>query len=303
MINTNVVVNEVMVLFLIMIIGVYARKRGFMSEDLTKQLSHLLLNITMPLMIIASFHFEFSYAMLQNAGILFLISLGIHSVSAVLGLVIYYRYPVDVRSILRFITVFSNCAFMGFPVLESLYGRIGIFYGSIYVISFNVFLWTYGVMLFNGAKDAKTFQKAVLNPGIVSVFIGLILFIFSIRLPIPIIRTMEMVGSMTIPISMLIVGALLADANLKGIFSGSSVYYGTAIRLLLLPLITLGILRLIGVPDILLAISVILVGMPAAANTAIFAETFKGDSLLASRLVAISTIASLVTIPLLVLLL
>ncbi len=298
--DSNVVLEQVLVLFLVMMVGVYARKQKFIDDGMTQRLANLLLNVTMPLMIIASFHFQFSRDMLLNAVILFAVSMGIHFISALLGIVLFYAYPVDVRNILRFITVFSNCAFMGFPVLESLYGRIGIFYGSIYVISFNLFIWTYGVMLFKGKNDPKSVKKALLNPGIIAVAIGMCIFVFSIQLPYPIFRAMDMVGSMTIPISMLIVGALLAQTDLKSVFSGSTVYYGTAIRLIVLPLASFVTLRQLGVPDIILGISVLLVAMPAAANTAIFAETYKGDSHLASRLVAISTLVSLVTIPLVV---
>jgi malate permease and related proteins len=139
------------------------------------------------------------------------------------------------------------------------------------------------------------------NPGIISVFLGMILFLFSLRLPLPVFRAVELVGGMTVPLSMLIIGALLADADIKGFFSGLSVYYGTFVRLLLIPMIALVVLKVIGFPGQLLQICVLLVAMPAAANTAIFAEMYGADSQLASRCIVISTLLSIITIPLIVL--
>ena len=156
---------------------------------------------------------------------------------------------------------------MGFPVLESLFGKTGVFYGSIYVAVFNAFIWTYGVMLFSKGREQTSVIKAMINPGIVSVIIGMFIFIFSIELPKPILQTLDMVGSMTAPLSMLIVGALLADTNLKDIFTGFEVYYGTALRLIVIPLITILALSLTGLDRELLRVCVVLVAMPAAANT------------------------------------
>lgn len=294
------VFEQVLILFLVMLVGLYARKRDIIGEGLSKSLSALILKITMPFTIIVSFHFDFSKEMAVNSAVLFGVALGIHFLSVLLGTVLYHKYPTQKRNVLKFITIFSNCAFMGFPVLDSIYGRIGIFYASIYVMTFNIFVWTYGIMLFSedGQKDLK---KAFLNPGILSVGIGLVIFLFSIQLPRPILQTLEMVGSLTSPLAMMIVGALLAEVSLKELFADFLIYYGTFIRLIVIPVISLLILNLFKLPEIIVNVSVILSAMPAAANTAIFAETYQADSLFASRIIAISTLFSLFMIPLIIL--
>jgi malate permease and related proteins len=297
----SIVLNQVVILFLIMLVGFTAKKRNILNEAAGKKLSELLLYITSPFLIITSFQTPFSRDMLWNAGTVFLFSMGAHGFSVLLGKLLYCRYPENTKRVLKFVSIYSNCGFMGFPVLEGLFGKIGIFYGSIYVMAFNIFIWTNGVMIFTGKKDWKMMRKALFNPGIISVFLGMILFLFSLRLPLPVFRAVELVGGMTVPLSMLIIGALLADADIKGFFSGLSVYYGTFVRLLLIPMIALVVLKVIGFPGQLLQICVLLVAMPAAANTAIFAEMYGADSQLASRCIVISTLLSIITIPLIVL--
>jgi len=297
-VSNNVVLNQVIILFLIMLVGAYASKRNIITEDVNKKLSEFLLNITVPLLVISSFQLDFSKDMLNNAAIVFIIAVGIHAASALLAKLLYHRYPDSVKTVLKFITTFSNCGFMGFPVLESIYGKTGVFYGSIYVISYNLFLWTYGVMLFSGERDLKTMKKALLNPGITSVAVGLLLFVFSIKLPYPILKTVETVGSMTTPISMIIVGALLAELDFKRIFSGFHIYYGTFVRLVLIPAIVYTVLKTVGFTGTLFGVCVVSVAMPAAANTAIFAQKYDGDALLASQCIGISTVISVITIPL-----
>lgn len=300
--NDKVVIfNQVAVLFIVMLVGVYAKRKNIITEIVGKKLSELLLQVTMPLLIISSFlQTEFSKEMLVNAAIVFAISMGIHVFSSVLGIFIYRGYPVQSQNVLKFITLFSNCAFMGFPVLKSVYGSIGIFYGSIYIISFNLFLWTYGVIIFDSGNKMNTLKKAFINPGIIAVLIGMVIFVFSIKIPEPIANSISMVGGLTTPISMLIIGALIAGVDPKNIFSGFSVYYASFVRLIAIPAITLLILKFIGTPTTLIGINVVSAAMPAAANTAIFTEMYNGDSVLASRIIAISTMFSIVTIPIII---
>lgn len=300
--DSIVIFSQVLILFLILVVGFYAKKRDIINNDAKKKLSELLLRITSPFLIVSSFNFEFSRDRLYNAGIVFLFAFCSHGFSILLGILLYRKYPDKTGKVLKFITIYSNCGFMGFPVLDGLYGKTGIFYGSIYVMVFHLFLWTNGVMIFSGEKDIGTMKKALVNPGILAVLIGMFLFIFSIKLPVPVFKTLEMVGGMTTPISMLIVGSTLADIDLKSMFSGFAVYFGSAVRLVLLPLFSIITLKFFGLPEMLFIICVVLVAMPAAANTTIFAEMYDGDVQFASRTIAISTVLSIVTIPLIILL-
>lgn len=296
--GNEVVINQVIILFLTMVIGFVAKKRNIINDETTNKLSEILLRITLPAMIIFSYNQEFSKDLLTKGGIMLVYSLVIHVFGILLGNIIYWKYPDDIKNVLKFVTIYSNCGYMGLPVLEALYGQIGIFYASIYITIFNIFTWTNGVMIFTGKRDIKSMKKALINPGIIAVFIGLFIFIFSIKLPYPVAKTLEMFGTMTTPLSMLIIGALIANMDFKKLFSGLALYYVTAIRLIILPLLVLIAMKILGITDTMLfGTCVTTAAMPAAANTAIFAERYNGNSALASRIVAFSTIASMITIP------
>ncbi len=299
----NIIVNQVIMLFLIILAGFYARKRNIITGDMTGKLSVMLLQITQPMLIISSFNFEFSGEMLRNAVLVLVMSFCIHLFFMLTAKFLFVRYPRRIRSVLQFAAVFSNCGFMGFPVLESIFGSRGVFYGALYVIPFNVLALSYGAMIFSGKSDKDTIKKILTHPVIISVGIGMLLFLFNISLPGPIARAVSMIGSMTSPLSMLIVGSLLAALPMREMFRGSEVYVGSAIRLIILPLLVYGLLRLMRLPQDVFHVCVILSAMPAAANTAIFAERFGGDASLSSRVISISTILSILTMPLIFLLL
>jgi len=295
--------NQVLMLFFIMIVGYVARRKGIIEKSLNKGITELILNITLPFMIVSSFNYEFSKEMLLNAAKLYMISLVLHLSLVLISKYIFYKYDENEKSVLRFAIIFSNCGFMGYPVVESVFGKIGIFYAAIFNINFNIFIWTIGVMLFNSKGEKQNFKKAFLNPGLISVIIGLILFIFSIKLPFAIQKTLEMVGSTTTPLSMIIIGSMLAEVEFKKLFNDKKLYYITFLRLIVVPLITLTLLKLLNYSSFLLGIPVLIMAMPAAANTALFAEKYQADTNLASRCVFLTTILSTLTIPLVMLML
>lgn len=301
--DISVIVNQVVILFLIIIVGLYARKRNVITADTTGKLSTLLLQITMPMLIFSSFDFEVSEEMLRNALLVLVLSFLIHFFSMLIAKFLYVSYQASTRNILKFVTVFSNCAFMGFPVLYSVFGSKGVFYGALYGIPFNILALSYGVMIFTGKNDKDTLKKIIIHPVNLSVVAGMVFFLLKIQLPKPVSEAVAMTGSMTSPLSMVIVGALLADVPIRGLLRGSEIYIGSAVRLIVIPLIVYGLLSLLPIPREVMQVCIILAAMPAAANATIFAEKFGGDAMLAARLTSISTIFSILTIPLILMLL
>ena len=294
-------VNQVIVLFIIMAVGFYAKKKKYLNNAVDTGMSELLINITLPFMIVTSFNIKYEAAMISNAQKILLYSFIIHIGIIFISKVLFFKLPKNKQQVFRFITIFSNVGFMGYPVLESIYGGVGVFYAAIFNIPFNLLVWTVGVMLYTGEKDFKSIRKAMANPALIAVFIGLVLFVFSIRLPLPIETSLKLVGSTTTPLSMLVVGSMLAEMKIQDIFSDFSIYYATLVRLLIVPMIVYVVLKLIKADEMLLNICVILQAMPAAVSAAIIAEKYGGDSLLASKCIFITTIVSGITIPIVIL--
>lgn len=298
MMSFNVVFNQVIVLFLVLLIGFIARKKNILSAEINKGLTEFLVNVTMPLTIISSFNQEYPESALLNAGKIFLLSTLIHLLSIFIGRLLYRKSEDNIKKVLWFTAVFSNCGFMGIPVMESIYGKIGVFYSSIYIIPFNIFIWTFGQVLFSGVREKKMVKNAFINPGIIGVLVGFIVYLLPFELPYVLTNVIDMMGSLTTPLAMIIIGSTLAGIEFREVFKGFSVYYGTFVRLLLIPFITLAFLKVIGIDGDVLGVCFISSAMPAAANTVIFAEKFSGDSVFASRVVFLTTSLSIVTIPL-----
>jgi len=296
----SIVFTQVGTFFLVMVAGVLAGRFKVIDEHTNKHLSKLLIYVTMPLLIISSFQdMEFSPSDMGRLGSVLLISMVIYIVTMLIGTLIYRRVEPRKRSILRFALVFNNVGYMGFPLLDGLFGHEAVFYASVFIIPFNIFLWTYGLMQFCGDRENSHLKNAFVNPGMIAISIGIVLYLTSVRLPGPVLSAVDMLGSMTGPLGMLIIGVLLSRSRLRDLFSGWVMYVASILRVLVLPLAVYGVLYLLHIDKLLTTVIVILSAMPVAVNSAVFAELYDGDAHLASRTVVFSTLAAMATIPLL----
>lgn len=302
--NFLVVLNQVLILVVILIVGVVAGKKGIIAEGASKKLSELLLYITNPMLVLSSFFFEYSPEKMRNGLLVFLYGSGFFLFSILISGLLYKNYDKKIKPILRFTAVFSNCGFMGLPMMKALFGDEGVFLGSFYLVAFNLFVWTFGLAMFSDIKVKEDFRKsmkqALLNPALIAFYIGVVVFIFKIPVPGFIISAVNYIGDMTLPLSMLIIGVLVSTVKFSTLLNDPKVYYASAVRLIILPLAAYGIFYLVGVPKIVMSVLVTAVAMPIAANTTIFAEMFDKDSVFASKSVTLSTIFSIITTPLIV---
>ena len=293
----NVILNQVITLFLIMVAGFISRKAGFINEQVNKRLSDILLQITSPAMIFTSFIFEFSKDKLMNMLYVFGFTALIFVISIIFAEMFTRKLPDDEKPVVKTSFVFTNCGYMGFPILGALFGQEGIFYTSIFVVVYLIFLWTYGVFVFKGEGNIRELKRAFLSPSLFAVYIGLSVFIFQLPVPKALVNAADMLGSMTMPLAMLIIGAIFADADLKKMLRGWKVYFVSLIRLILLPVIVYLAGSLLRLPDTVVFVCVALTAMPVGANIAVFAEKYEKNPFLASQLITVSTFFSIFTIP------
>ena len=202
--------------------------------------------------------------------------------------------------VLRFGVVFSNAGYMAIPLQKALLGEDGVFYGAAYVAVFNLVLWSYGVMAMSGDRKALSARRLLLNPGVIGLAAGLLLFFTGIRLPAFLEAPVGHLAALNTPLPMLIVGFYLADADLKSTVRDKRLIASMGLRLLAVPLLTLGLLYLCGMRGALLTACVIAASAPAAAATTMFATRYGQDARLSVNLVALSTLCSMLTMPLVV---
>ena len=202
--------------------------------------------------------------------------------------------------VLRFGTIFANCGFMSLPLQQVILGADGTLYGSAYVIMFNLVIWSYGVFLISGDKKYIKPKKLFVNPGIIGLAIGLVIFIFSIPIPKIIYSAIDYMSALYTPLPMLIIGYHLAQNNPLTAFKDPKCLLAVLLRMIVYPPAVLGFLYLIGVRETLLVSVIISVSAPVAAITTMFSSKYGADTPLSVDMVSLSTVAAAVTMPLVI---
>lgn len=270
---------------------------------MNKGLTDILIQIALPFMIVTSFIFTYDNNIKTNVINTFYYSLIAYIVMAASSYLLLLPVKNHKKTILHFGNVFTNTGYVGFPILNSIYGTEGVIYGSIFNMFFVIFVWTYGLILFKGnfeKKELKTeIKKVLLNPSIIAVFIGIIIMIFDIQLPGAISSSMKSIGNITGPLSMIIIGSILSNVKIRKHLRDWTIYYGITTKLIIIPIIIYFISLLVGDTSKAVNTVIIMTAMPASAMTSIFAESFDKEKEFAAFLVSATTLLSLITIPLL----
>ena len=280
-----------------MFIGIIAKKKSIINENIEKSISTLLVKIGMPAMVLSSSSIAYSSDILPNMISIFLITVVSYIAIIAFGMLSskVLKFEKNTANVYTALIVFANVGFMGYPVARALYGEIGVFYCSIINLVFSTMVWTYGILLFN--SKGKLNLKSLANIGTISSLLAISLFLFQIHIPGPILAALDLTGRMTTPLSMLLIGALIANLNGAELFSDWKVYYTSLIKLLVIPLITALILKLLNCNEIVISMCTIMAAMPSAATNAIFAKEFDVSPSFASIGVFITTMLCIVTLP------
>ena len=296
-------VGSLITLAVCIVTGYIGRKVNILTDEVNLGLSSLLIKITLPCIIFISMLRPFSRTLLlESIATLFLSGLVYLSGYFIGGWLARLMGAADSeKKVWQFSLIFANVGYMGFPIIYAIYGYEGMIYTSMANVAFNILAFTLGIQLYK--KDNKGITKAnlksiLLNPALIAVYIGFIFFLSGLRLPPTVHNGVELVGNTTIPLSMMLVGAILAKSRPLSLINDPRVLPVIFMRLVAIPLVTFFILRMFIHNHLMLSVIVILAAMPAAAITVIFAEQFKGDTATASKLVAISSLLCLITIPL-----
>lgn len=296
MIDFGNLINLQMILFLLIFVGIFASKRGYITPESRKKLSALFINIILPCNIIASFHVELTGELLAASGQILLISLGVQLLSWVFSRILYNRVSREKQIVLRYGTICSNAGFMGNPVIQGVYGMKGLLYASIYLIPLRVIMWSAGLSLFTTTNRKTMAKNLLVHPCIVAVYIGFALMLIQFRIPAFLIRTIDSISACNTAMAMIIIGSILAEVDFRKVIEKWILFF-SFVRLILIPLAVLFALRLLNVSELITGIAVLLAGMPAGSTTALLAAQYDCDAEYASKCVLFTTFLSLATIP------
>lgn len=299
--NLKTIAVQVLILYLIAGIGFITDKTGIFKQKDGKRLIDLLFNVILPIAIIHTFMtMEYSAEHIKGIFIAFLCAFATHIFGALVSMLTFRKRSLKERGIYHYAMILSNAAFLALPLAKSVIGSEGIFYCSVYVAVFNMVAFTLGIYEISGHEAKINLKKLILNPGTVSVIIGLPLFFMHLDMPYFIEYPMEIVGNCNSPLAMIVFGTFLANSSFKNMFAKKEIYVVSFFRLVFIPLCMLGIFRLFGVRGNLLVSMIISASAPSATNTAMYAARYGNDSALGSEIAAQSSVLSIATMPVIV---
>lgn len=300
--------QQMIIMFLLMSVGFVGSKIGMITEETSKRLSAIVVNIANPAMILVS---GISDERMEGRELLSLtvVILAIYAVLLLLAYLLPVLLRVDPKSrgVYQAMTVFSNIGFMGYPIIAALYGSSAILYGALYSIPFNILIYTFGVSALrkkeDGAEKKKLSLKEVLNIGVITSIISLILYLWQIRVPGFLTDTLSYLGNLTAPLSMMVIGASMTSISLRELFTDVRLLLFSLIKLLLIPVLGMLLIRQVVTNEVICGVFMIMLATPAGSMTAMLAQEYDGDYETASRGVTLTTLLSVITMPVVSLLL
>lgn len=298
--DSKVAFTQILILFSILLAGIVLKKTKQLNETAEDTMSALIVKLGLPCMVLASTNIERTTSAVKDVYTIFFMSIIFYVIMFAVGALGARMLHLKKHSANVFVALitFANVGFMGFPLVRSFYGEIGVFYTAIVNLIFNLTLWTIGILLFN--RSEKLHIRKLINAGTVSCVAAILLFLFGIRFPTPIYSALNTAGNMTVPLSMLMIGSLIADRNIVKAFADKNLLVMSFMRLLLIPIATGLLLNSMGVNQTVTSIFTILAAMPAGALNAVFAREYNSDQIMASEGIFVSTLFSIGTLPFIV---
>lgn len=286
-------------LFALLAVGALLRKVGLFNETTKGMLTDLVLYVTLPCSIVLSFRMDLDRSLFVALSVIFFVSMAIQVVCFLLSRFSFRKTETGKQSVLRYGLLVSNAGFMGLPIAGELFGASGLMYASIYLIPQRVVMWTAGLSIFSpaGANRKEAARKVILHPCMIAVYIGLFLMITQLRLPSFVTMTLSSLGGSTTALSMMLIGSLFAEMHKDQLRLDGRLLIFSLLRLVLIPLISLVGCRFFGIDRVVTGVAVILAAMPGGSSTVILASKYGRDTSYASKLVIVSTMLSLISIP------
>ncbi len=298
----NNAISLIISLFLIMVVGYIMSKRGIIDEQAKVRLTRLIINISLPAQILKAFVSNQGIVTNQEVFLVFGISLGAYVLYAMVGVIfnVVVRVPKRQRGTYLFMMMFGNVAFMGFPLIEAVYGAGALIYAVIFNVIFNLLVYSVGILMIGKSeKEARLHPKKLLNMPFVCGILSVLLYFAKVQLPDVVLTSLGFLGNVTTPVAMLILGATIAGMPIRRLFDEWRVYIFTFVRLLVVPVIAIGLIRYLPIDSkVIKGTMVVLSATPVATNATMVAIEYGGDMELTSRGIFFTTLLCMLTIPL-----
>lgn len=294
----GILVNKMLMLFLLMLAGYLANKLRVIKTEMNQPLTKLVINITLPCTIIAV-----SFSSLELNGKTTLIFIALSVLATVVGFIAgallahLMRAPKRDRGIYSFAVTFGNVGFMGYPLSQAIFGDVGLLYAALFNVSFNVLVYSLGAWMISGGKGGKFSLKSIINAPLIATVLSLILMAVKITLPEFLTESVSMLGNVTTPLAMIIIGSSLAAVPIKEVFNEWRVYVMSVVKLIIMPVVMWLICRIFVTDATALGVMVLMIAMPCASVMTMLCIEHGLDDRLSAKCTFITTLLSLVTVP------
>jgi len=291
-----VILNTQLTLLLIITVGYFITRAGVFSQKTRADLTNIIIYVMMPCNTFSAFHKGITPEMLRQCMVVLFASFGLQTLVFILNKTLYFRIPKQRRVVLQYATITNNAAFMGLPILGAVFGPTGVLYGSIMLIPMRVVMWTFGLSLFTTMEKKETAKVLATHPCMLAVFVGLGYIFAPFELPVFLSGAIGMIGDCVSILPMLIVGSILCGVKPRDVLLKECFYF-SVFRLVMILVTAFGVLTLLRLDPLVTGVVVLSSAMPAALTTAILAEKYGQDSEFATKAIFVSTVLSMVTLP------
>ena len=290
--------TKIIEMFIILLVGAGAYKVGIADEETGSRLTRILLNIISPCVILLSYQIDFDKERLYGLAVTAILSLASFVIAIAVSKIAVSKKTGPDMAVERMSIVYSNCGFIGIPLINGILGGKGVFYMTAYLTVFNLFVWSHGIMLMSGKSESvKKTARSLINPSNAAIILGVFLFLTGIKLPEIIREPVGLIGGMNTPAAMLISGINLAQSDFLGGLKNKRTYIVSLSKLIVVPGLTLLLLMAAGADRSISITILTAAACPSGAMGTMFALQYKKNSQYASNLLTITTALSLITIP------
>ncbi len=307
-----VLMHQMFILFLLMAVGLICRKTHLMNDAVSRGMSGIVVNIASPAFILSAGINKEEYVEMSSLAVCAVLAIVIYASLILIAVVLPKLLKIEKSHVgtYRVMMIFSNIGFMGFPIVSATYGSLGLLYASIFQFPFNLLIYTYGIQTLkpenpaisdsSGGSTSKKepIWKKIINVGVVSVFISVVCYLGRVHVPTPIEEVIKTLSNLTVPLSMMVIGYSLGGMKIRKLVSDVKLMIFTIIKLVIIPVVGIMIMKLFITDPVLLGVCFIMIATPVGSMTAMLAQHYGGDEDTASRGVALSTLMSVGTIPL-----
>lgn len=297
----STILNQTIIMLILIGVGVVCAKTKLISEASNKDLSKFVLQVVNPVVIFVSYQREYRTELAKNLLLTFVLSVGAMAALVLPSYVFVRKKEGKEFEIERFSSVYSNCGFMGIPLVNAIYHEEGVFYLTAFITVFNLVVWTHGVILISGQKDLRQVVKVFYSPTIISILLGLITFFAQVKLPQTALTALGYIKDMNTPVAMIVSGVTIAATNVPKLLKNIRVYYVCFLKLLVMPLILAVPFSLLsGVDEIVRMTILIAAAAPPAAMCTLLSIRYGKNSIYSSEIFTAGTILSVGSLPLVV---